>query len=144
VKRLALLAALIAAMALGAATTVASAGNDTPGCTTKTYDLSYTYDGEAPIEGALTLVRCVTKGGDGVFTLSGNGHLDGCGNGALTGTATGADDGMDVNITLTVPSGFCFGGTTVLTGTMNWGSGGGGTFLDNGFFTGTWTATRTH
>jgi hypothetical protein len=140
-KRLALLAAVVAMMVVGASATVASAGNDTPGCQSATWSFSLTYPVFGTFPGTVSLERCVPKGAhNDEFTLTGSGTAGGC-----SVTVSGTIKANDINMVWT-PVGSCTTASLTFTGTLNWSVGtgsGSGDFVDNPFGPGTWTATRT-
>jgi hypothetical protein len=137
-KRLALLVAVIAMMA-GASATVASAGNDTPGCQTASWDGTISYPAFGDFATSVSLQRCVPKGAhNDEFTLTGSGTAGGC-----SVTVSGTIKANDINMVWTTNAG-CSTASLTFTGTLKWGQGSGsGDFVDNPFGPGTWTATET-
>jgi hypothetical protein len=145
VKRLALLAAVVAVMAFGASATAAAAsnGNPSPGCQSSTWDVTVSFGGDVfPGQVMNPLVRChPTAGSKGEWTLSGTATLAG----GCTAEISGTFKANAIDMTWDLSAGTCgLDETATFTGTLNYDDGtGGGAFNDSAFGPGTWSATRT-
>jgi hypothetical protein len=138
-KVLAVGATVVAMMSAGASATVASAGNDSPGCQSATWGAVLNYSFGFVVNATVSLERCVPKGAhNNEFTLTGSGTSGGC-----SVTVSGTIKANQIDMVWTTV-GACSTASATFTGTLKWSQGSGsGDFVDNPFGPGTWTATRT-